>query len=163
MVRPLKAGWEIAVIEPERASAPAPTAAKAKKPSHKMLLALPKGLIDPGEAPQQTAMREVMEETGLRCIPIAKLGTIKYVYLRSWGDGQRVFKIVTFYLFRYESGEIDEITDEMRIEVKRALWIPLEDAAARLAYRGEKDMVHAAQKFLEANPEACRDGAKTAH
>ncbi len=161
VVRPVKDGWELAVIEPQREAPQSPVALKGKKPSHKMLLALPKGLVDCGETAEQAAVREVMEETGLTAIPIAKLGTIKYVYLRSWGDKQRVFKIVTFFLFRYESGVIGEISEEMRVEVKRALWIPLEDAAAKLAYRGERDMVQAAQKLLEANPEAYRDAATT--
>lgn len=163
VIRTAKNGWEIAVIEPQREVAMAVGATKEKKSSQKMILALPKGLIDPGEKPEQAALREVMEETGLTAIPITKLGDIKYVYLRSWGDKQRVFKIVSFYLLRYESGEIDQIKQDMRVEVKRALWIPLEEAAIKLAYRGEKDMVLAAQKFLESNPEAYSDVAKTAH
>ena len=118
-----------------------------------MLLALPKGLVDPGEKPEQTAIREVAEETGVTAVPVTKLGDIKYAYVRTWGGKERVFKIVSFYLFRYQSGQIDEIAPEMRIEVKRALWIPLEDAARKLAYRGEKDMVRRAQAYLQAHPE----------
>jgi 8-oxo-dGTP pyrophosphatase MutT (NUDIX family) len=118
-----------------------------------MLLALPKGLVDPGEKPEQTAVREVAEETGLTAVPVTKLGDTKYAYVRTWGGKERVFKIVSFYLFRYEAGEIDEIAPEMRIEVKRALWIPLEDATRKLAYRGEKDMVRRAQAYLAAHPE----------
>jgi 8-oxo-dGTP pyrophosphatase MutT (NUDIX family) len=118
-----------------------------------MLLALPKGLVDPGEKPDQTAVREVLEETGVTAVAVTKLGDTKYAYVRTWGGKERVFKIVSFYLFRYESGEIDEIAPEMRIEVKRASWIPLEDAAKRLAYRGEKDMVRRAQVYLATHPE----------
>jgi 8-oxo-dGTP pyrophosphatase MutT (NUDIX family) len=118
-----------------------------------MLLALPKGLVDPGEKPVQTAAREVVEETGLTAAPVTKLGDIKYAYVRSWGDKERVFKIVSFYLFRYQSGQIDEIAPEMRIEVKRALWIALEDGARKLAYRGEKDMVRRAEAYMKAHPE----------
>jgi 8-oxo-dGTP pyrophosphatase MutT (NUDIX family) len=119
----------------------------------KVLLALPKGLVDEGEKPEQTAIREVLEETGINAILVTKLGTTKYVYVRSWGDHERVFKIVTFYLLRYASGEIDEIAPEMRIEVKRALWIPLESAAQKLAYSGEKDILRRAQQYLSAHPE----------
>lgn len=118
-----------------------------------MLLALPKGLVDPGEKPEQTAIREIREETGITATPITKLADIKYVYVRSWGDKQRVFKIVSFYLLRYESGEIDDISPEMRIEVKRAAWIPLEDAARKLAYRGERDVVKGAQEYVKSHPE----------
>ena len=97
----------------------------------------------------QTALREVREETGLVATMVTKLGDIKYVYVRSWGDGQRVFKIVSFFLLRYESGEIDDVSAEMRVEVKRALWIPLDEAPRKLAYRGERDMVRRAQQYLQ--------------
>ena len=49
------------------------------------------------------------------------------MYVRSWGDKERVFKIVSFYLLRYASGTIDDVSEEMRIEVARAKWIPLDD------------------------------------
>jgi len=143
----------MAVIEPQKESLPVSSGNARLKTSQKMLLALPKGLVDAGEKPEQTAVREVEEETGIRAAAVTKLGDIKYAYVRTWGGKERVFKIVSFYLFRYQSGQIDEIAPEMRIEVKRALWIPLEDAAARLAYRGEKDMVRRAQAYLEAHPE----------
>jgi 8-oxo-dGTP pyrophosphatase MutT (NUDIX family) len=146
-------GWEMAVIEPQRESLPAFPAKTRRKTSQKMLLALPKGLVEPGEKPEQTAVREVVEETGVTAVPVAKLGDIKYAYVRTWGDRKRVFKVVSFYLFRYQAGEIDRIAPAMRIEVKRALWIPLEDAVARLAYRGEKDMVRRAQAYVNAHPE----------
>jgi 8-oxo-dGTP pyrophosphatase MutT (NUDIX family) len=149
VVRPSAEGWQLAVIEPQK-EAPAATG-KAKR-WQKMLFALPKGLIDEGEKPLQTAVREVAEETGLIAAPVVKLGDIKYVYVRSWGDQQRVFKIVSFYLLRYESGTIDQIADEMRIEVKRALWIPLTEAERELAYKGERDMVRRALEYLRTNP-----------
>ena len=153
VVRRAAEGWQLAVIEPRKDPAPVLTGSAKKKTSQKMLLALPKGLVDPGEKPEQTAVREVGEETGLTAVPVTKLGDTKYAYVRTWGGKERVFKIVSFYLFRYESGEIDEIAPEMRIEVKRALWIPLEDAVRKLAYRGEKDMVRRAQAYLAAHPE----------
>ncbi len=149
VVRRMPEGWQMAAIEPQTAM----PANRNKKTSQKMLLALPKGLVDPGEKPEQTAVREVREETGLVAVSVAKLGDIKYVYVRSWGDRERVFKIVSFYLLRYESGRIDEIAPEMRIEVKRALWIPLEGAERKLAYRGEKDMVRRAQEYVKDHPQ----------
>lgn len=143
-------GWMVAVIEPQRTPSPSD---RAKKASQKMLLALPKGLVDPGEKPEQTALREVLEETGITATPVAKLADTKYVYIRSWGDGERVFKIVSFYLLKYKSGKIGEITQEMKIEVKRALWIPLEDSVHALAYKGEKDVVRRAIEYLHEHPE----------
>jgi len=146
-------GWQLAVIEPQKESAVPLSDSARQKTSQKMLLALPKGLVDRGEKPVQAATREVAEETGITAIPVTKLGDTKYVYVRSWGDKERVFKIVSFYLFQYQSGEIDKIAPEMRIEVKRALWIALEDAAKKLAYGGEKDMVRRAEAYLKSHPE----------
>ncbi len=160
MIREISAGgvvvkrigeeWNLAVIEPQTE---APSAPSSGKRLQKMVLALPKGLVDPGEKPEQTALREVREETGLVANTVTKLGDIKYVYVRSWGDRQRVFKIVSFFLLRYHSGEIDDIAPDMRVEVKRASWIPLVEAAGKLAYRGEREMVKRAQQYLKSHPE----------
>jgi 8-oxo-dGTP pyrophosphatase MutT (NUDIX family) len=151
VARPTANSWELAVIEPQREEAEASKSGKSDKKRHKQILALPKGLVDPGEKAEAAALREVREETGISGTPLAKLTDIKYVYVRTWGDGQRVFKIVSFYLLRYDSGTIDAIAPEMRIEVKRALWIPLEEADRRLTYRGEKEVVRLAKKYLEAH------------
>ena len=117
------------------------------------VLALPKGLVDAGEKPLETALREVFEETGVVAELVAKLGDSRYVYTRVWGDGQRVFKVVSFYLMRYRSGRINDLTPAMRIEVARARWIRLEDAAKLLAYGGEKQMARRALDYVKANPE----------
>lgn len=151
VVRRAREGWEMAVIEPQKE--PSGPGKSAKKGVRKVTLALPKGLVDPGEKADQTALREVREETGLTASMITKLTDIKYVYVRSWGDQQRVFKIVSFYLLRYESGEIDDVTAAMRVEVKQAVWIPLDDAVNKLAYRGERDVVRRAQQYLETHRE----------
>lgn len=163
MVREISAGgvvlrhtpeaWQIAVIEPQKEATAQSVPRSGRKESQKLLLALPKGLVDSGEKPQDTAIREVLEETGITALPIVKLADIKYIYVRSWGDGERVFKIVSFYLLRYVSGQIGEITPDMRIEVKQALWIPLDGAVRRLAYKGEKEMVKKAQEYLQSHPE----------
>ena len=151
VLRPVAGEWRVSVIEPQReASNPV---AKGKKKSQKVLLALPKGLVDAGEKPEQTAVREVQEETGIMAVPITKLPDIKYVYVRNWSDGQRVFKIVSFYLLRYRSGRIDDIAPEMRIEVKRAQWLALEDAARRLTYSNERTVVRQAIGYLQAHPQ----------
>src|SRR5438874_973014 len=151
VVRKGPEGWEMAVIEPQRE---ANSLEKSDKKRQKQVLALPKGIVDPGEKSEETAIREVREETGIQGAKLAKLSDIKYMYVRSWGDKQRVFKIVSFYLLRYEAGEIDEIKPEMRIEVKQAMWVPLDEAESKLAYRGERDMVRRAQEYLKSHPEA---------
>ena len=140
--------WLIAVIEPQHEASADP-----KKTQRKTLLALPKGLVDPGESSEQAALREVLEETGLRATVVAKLTDSKYVYVRTWGDKKRVFKIVSFYLLHYQAGNIGEISPEMRIEVKRALWLPLPDALHQLSYPGERDAAHRASEYLLAHPE----------
>jgi 8-oxo-dGTP pyrophosphatase MutT (NUDIX family) len=123
------------------------------KPAVKGVICLPKGLVDPGEKALDAALREVREETGIAASLVTKLADIKYVYVRSWGDGERVFKIVSFYLLKYESGRIDDVSDAMRIEVAEAKWIPLEEAPKLLAYRGEKQMAKKAAEYLKEHPE----------
>ena len=164
MVREISAGgvvvrhkdgvWWMAAIEPpaapEAESEPKKRGASSKR---KVVLALPKGLVDASEKALDAALREVREETGVAASLITKLADIKYVYVRSWGDGERVFKIVTFYLLRYESGRIDDISDEMRIEVAQAKWVQLEDAPKLLAYRGEKQMAKQALEYLLSHAE----------
>jgi 8-oxo-dGTP pyrophosphatase MutT (NUDIX family) len=102
------------------------------------LLALPKGHIEPGESGADTAIREVREETGIEGALVEKLDDIRYWYTR---DGARVLKVVSFFLLRYRSGSV---RDYQREEVDGAEWVPLEEAAQRLAYRGEKEMARAA-------------------
>jgi 8-oxo-dGTP pyrophosphatase MutT (NUDIX family) len=152
VVRHMAGKWWVAVIEPRKESPPAKRPG-AKQKSQKVTLALPKGLVDPGEKPEATARREIREETGVDAELVSKLTDIKYVYTRSWGDRERVFKIVSFYLFRYRSGEIGRIAPEMEVEVKQALWLPLEEAAKKLAYGGEKDVVRRACEYVAAHPD----------
>ena len=148
VVRPTTAGWELAVIEPQKEPSKVTT---DKKRAHKPVLALPKGLVNRGEKAEETALREVQEETGISSSVVAKITDIKYMYSRTWSDNQRVFKIVSFFLLLYQSGTIDELSPEMRIEVKRALWIPLEGAAARLTYRGEREVSRLAVAYLQSH------------
>jgi 8-oxo-dGTP pyrophosphatase MutT (NUDIX family) len=152
VVRQKDGQWWVAVIQPTGREAPKKTAGKSKiSQAPKPVLTLPKGLIDPGEKPEETAVREVREETGLEAERVVKLGNVKYVYMRSWGDGARVFKVVTYYLFRYLSGRIGNITPEMRHEVEQASWIPLQDAPKSLTYKGDREMASAALEYIQKN------------
>ncbi|PYX42980.1 MAG: NUDIX hydrolase [Acidobacteria bacterium] len=151
VLRRMSDGWHIAAIEPKKEEPP-PSQSRRAVP-RKQILALPKGLIDKGEDPVETAIREVREETGVIATLIAKLADIKYVYIRTWADRERVFKVVSFYLLRYQSGRIDDVRPEMRIEVHRALWLPLEDAQTKLSYSGERQVVRKAQEYLQTHPE----------
>jgi len=98
---------------------------------------LPKGLVDPGESTRETALREVFEETGLATELVEKLGDVRYTY--TW-EGERVFKIVSFFLMRPTGGRIGLIKAEMTVEVAEARWLPLEEAESLLTYGGERRM-----------------------
>ena len=105
------------------------------------VLALPKGHPDPGESSLEAATREVCEETGVVADPVEKLGDVRYWYAR---EGERVLKVVSFFLFRYRSGSVRDHDHE----VEAAEWIPLSEAPAKLAYKGEREMAELALSRL---------------
>jgi len=108
--------------------------------------ALPKGNVDPGESPAETALREVREETGLEARIVERLGDVRYAYTRHGGG--RVFKVVSFFLLRAGRGRIGAIEERMRVEVAEARWLPLDEAPALLAYGGERAMAAKARDRL---------------
>ena len=130
VVRKLRGAWQLAVIRPGGKT---------------NVWALPKGLVGEGESPADTALREVTEETGVRGRLVEKLGDIRYVY--TW-NGERVFKVVSFFLVRYSSGRLGDITDEFRHEVAETRWLPLEDAPRLLSYKGEKEIAAKALQLM---------------
>ena len=107
--------------------------------------ALPKGIIGDGEPPTETALREVEEETGVEGKLVGKLGDIRYVY--TWA-GERVFKVVSFYLLRYSRGRLGDLPPATAHEVAEARWLPLEEAPKLLAYKGEREMAEKALASL---------------
>ena len=105
------------------------------------VLALPKGQIDEGEHAAEAAAREVREEAGVTAELVEKLGDVRYWYQRG---GERVLKVVSFFLFRYRSGSVRDHDHE----VDSAEWVPLDEAPRLLAYGGERQMAEAALSSL---------------
>lgn len=126
-------GGEVVVIVPRR-----------RGQSGQTVLALPKGHVDPGETPEQAATREVREEAGVEAELTGKLDDVRYWYQRG---GRRILKVVSFYLFEYRSGSVEDHDDE----VEEARWIPLERAERELSYKGEREMVGQARAHLSSD------------
>jgi 8-oxo-dGTP diphosphatase len=131
LVRRMRGRWWLAAIRPRG------------KPEGTW--ALPKGLIDVGERGPETAVRETLEETGVRSRVDRKLGDTRYVY--TW-RGERVFKVVSFFLLRPLGGRLGRLPAGMELEVAEARWLPLDDAPALLAYGGEREMAERARAAL---------------
>jgi 8-oxo-dGTP pyrophosphatase MutT (NUDIX family) len=127
LVRRLRGGWHLAAI----------------RPAGKNVWALPKGIIARGESAADAAVREVTEETGVEGRLLEKLGDVRYVYM--W-RGERVFKVVSFFLLRYTRGRLGDIAPAHRREVDEVRWISLDEAPTTLAYKGEREM---AEKALQ--------------
>jgi len=131
LVRRLKGRWVCAAIRP------------AGKPEG--VWALPKGIVGRGERTDETALREVEEETGARGRLVTKLGDVRYVY--TWA-GERIFKVVSFYLVRYRGGRLGDVAPEHAHEIAHVRWLQLEDAPRLLAYKGEREVVEKALAYL---------------
>ena len=130
-MRRLGGRWQLAAIRPG-----------GKPPG---TWALPKGGLDAGESAEAAALREVAEETGAHGRSLGKLGDVRYVYTRG---GHRIFKIVSFFLVRYEGGRLGNVPEEFRHEVAEVRWLPLDEAPALLSYNGEREMAKTAAARL---------------
>ncbi|PKV66626.1 NUDIX hydrolase [Pontibacter ramchanderi] len=108
---------------------------------------LPKGIVDPGEAPETTALREVREETGVTARLIEKIDTIEYWYVGT-RSGQRVrfHKFVHFFLLAYQSGDIGQHD----WEVNEARWVDLQAAKALLSFKSERQALEKAERLIRA-------------
>src|ERR1700758_1104744 len=108
----------------------------------RMLWSLPKGHIEMGETAEQTAMREVAEETGIRGDVLASLGSIDYWFVT---EGRRVHKTVHHYLLRFLGGELSDHD----LEVSEVAWVPLEELPSRLAYADERRLAEVAGELIQ--------------
>src|SRR5882757_9941652 len=107
----------------------------------RMLWSLPKGHIEMGETAEQTAIREVAEETGIQGSVLAALGSIDYWFVT---EGRRVHKTVHHYLMRFLGGEL---CDE-DVEVAEVAWVPILDLPSRLAYADERRLAEVADELI---------------
>ncbi|HEX4391459.1 MAG TPA: NUDIX hydrolase [Mycobacterium sp.] len=108
----------------------------------RMLWSLPKGHIELGETAEQTAIREVAEETGIQGSVLAALGRIDYWFVT---DGRRVHKTVHHYLLRFLGGEL---SDE-DVEVAEVAWVPIPELPSRLAYADERRLAEVADELID--------------
>jgi 8-oxo-dGTP pyrophosphatase MutT (NUDIX family) len=119
------------------------------QPKDRKAWALPKGLIERGEAPEAAAQREAREETGLSGNIVTRIDTIKYSYMAKWEKPPtRVFKIVTFYLLKFTEGD----PAHHDAEVDRVEWFPIDKAISNASYPQEKTIIKKA-KDLILNPQ----------
>ena len=108
----------------------------------RMLWSLPKGHIELGETAEQTAIREVAEETGIQGSVLAALGRIDYWFVT---DGRRVHKTVHHYLMRCSGGELSD--DD--VEVAEVAWVPIPELPSRLAYADERKLAEVADELID--------------
>src|SRR5215470_2059108 len=121
------------------------------QPRNRKAWALPKGLIERGEASEAAAQREAREETGLSGNIIGKIDTIKYSYMAKWEQPPtRVFKIVTFYLLKFTDGD----PSRHDREVDRVEWFPIDKAIENASYPQEKTVIRKAKELILNHREA---------
>jgi ADP-ribose pyrophosphatase YjhB (NUDIX family) len=105
----------------------------------RLLWSLPKGHLEAGESPEDAAVREVLEETGIHASIVASLGTIDFWFM---ADDRRIHKTVHHYVL----DAVDDVLSDADEEVAAVAWVPLGEVATRLRYADERrllDQVHA--------------------
>jgi 8-oxo-dGTP pyrophosphatase MutT (NUDIX family) len=113
-------------------------------PTGKTVTGLPKGGARYGETAEETAAREVREETGVEVTVRERLGDIRYWYRRG---GKRILKTVHFFLCDYVAGDVADHDHE----VDEARWVPLQEAAVTLSFPGEREMIERTLSKIAAN------------
>lgn len=108
----------------------------------RLLWSLPKGHIEEGETSEQTAIREVAEETGINGEVVAELGSIDYWFVT---EGRRVHKTVHHFLLRSLGGELSDAD----VEVTQVAWVPLSELDSRLAYADERRLAEVANRLID--------------
>jgi 8-oxo-dGTP pyrophosphatase MutT (NUDIX family) len=102
---------------------------------------LPKGTPDPGETVEETALREVGEETGLEVRITGPLPSIEYTFVKS---GTRIHKVVHYFLMEPTGGDLSRHDHEF----ERVRWIPFAEATSLLTFQTERALVAAAADRL---------------
>lgn len=127
--RRVKSGLEVAIV--------------SVKPS--LRWQLPKGIVDPGETPEITAVREVREEAGVETELIELIETVEYWYQRvQYGKRIRYHKFVHFYLLQYLSGDVKDHDHE----IAESRWVSFEEAIKMLAFKSERGVVEKAHEMI---------------
>jgi 8-oxo-dGTP pyrophosphatase MutT (NUDIX family) len=111
----------------------------------RLLWSLPKGHVEPGETEEDTAVREVMEETGIRGAVVGKLGTIDFWFV---ADGRRIHKTVHHFLLVASDPVDGLVLSDEDVEVSEVAWVPLPEVAARLAYADERRLLERVPDLL---------------
>ena len=107
---------------------------------------LPKGTVGKGESNEETAIREVREETGLQTELVQPIDKIEYWFnYRDRSSPVRIHKYVHFFLLRYLSGDIRDHDQE----VNEARWVDIQQAEAMLTFESEKGILAKARGMLQ--------------
>jgi 8-oxo-dGTP pyrophosphatase MutT (NUDIX family) len=110
---------------------------------------LPKGIVDPGETPEITAVREVREEAGVETELLQLIETVQYWYRSmKYAKPVRYHKFVHFYLLEYRSGNVSGHDHE----VSEARWVSIDEAIEMLAFQSERDVVEKARVMISELP-----------
>ena len=110
---------------------------------------LPKGIVDPGETMQVTAVRAVREEAGIETELLDLIETVQYWYQRvQYGKHIRYHKYVHFFLLKYRAGDVSDHDHE----VAESRWVSLDEALEMLAFKSERGVVEKARAMIEKLP-----------